>query len=314
MTTLLYEPSSTPTTNPAARLRTEMLAMRLSFNWFGTRKSLSPAQKAIAAESFGAEGDYLSAGKKLINTKDERFKAVSSVRSRAVACFKGQSLPFPEPGVRLLRHDDLGSVTVQLTTLKQELDEAVTRLNEHYEELKSAARRRLGDLYCEGDYPETLAGLFDVTWDFPSVEPPPYLQQLSPELYRQECRRVQARFDEAVGLAEAAFLDELAKLVDHLAERLSGQQDGRPKVFRDSAVTNLTEFFERFRSLNVNSNAELDELVERANRLMQGVEPQDLRDSGDLREHVTSQLAGLQSSLDGLLVDRPRRNIQRRPR
>ena len=32
-----------------------------------------------------------------------------------------------------------------------------------------------------------------------------------------------------------------------------------------------------------------------------------------LRQRVVSQLAGVQSSLDGLLVDRPRRNILRRP-
>jgi len=50
------------------------------------------------------------------------------------------------------------------------------------------------------------------------VEPPDYLQQLNPELYQQECQRVQQRFDEAVRLAEEAFTAELAKLVSHLTE------------------------------------------------------------------------------------------------
>ena len=44
MTTLLDQP--TTTTTPAERLRTTMAAMRLSFTWFGTRKTLSPDQKA----------------------------------------------------------------------------------------------------------------------------------------------------------------------------------------------------------------------------------------------------------------------------
>ena len=84
--------------------------------------------------------------------------------------------------------------------------------------------------------------------------------------------------DEAVQLAEQAFLDELAKLVEHLGERLNGETDGKPKVFRDTAVTNLTEFFERFRALSVHSNDQLDDLVQRAQRLMNGVEPtEDLR-------------------------------------
>ena len=51
------------------------------------------------------------------------------------------------------------------------------------------------------------------------------------------------RFDEAVRLTEAAFTEELAKLVDHLAEKISGTDDGKPKVFRDSAVENMQQFF-----------------------------------------------------------------------
>ena len=72
---------------------------------------------------------------------------------------------------------------------------------------------------------------------------------------------------------------ELAKLMSHLAERLSGTEDGKPKIFRDSAIGNLSEFFERFRELNVRSNADLDRLVADCQRIVRGVEPQDLRDS-----------------------------------
>ena len=114
-------------------------------------------------------------------------------------------------------------------------------------------------------------------FEFPSVEPPDYLQQLNPQLYDEECQRVQARFSEAVRLAEEAFTAELARLVSHLTERLSGQEDGKPKVFRDSAVENLTEFFGRFRSLNVRSNEQLDRLVADAQRVIRGVGPADLR-------------------------------------
>jgi hypothetical protein len=162
------------------------------------------------------------------------------------------------------------------------------------------------------DYPATLAGLFAIEHDFPSVEPPPYLRQLSPELYRQECQRVQARFDEAVRLAEQAFIEELSKLIDHLTERLTGQEDGRPKVFRDTVVNNLNDFFERFRTLNICSNDQLDEVVHQAKRILQGVDSQQLRDYQWLRQYTSNRMSTVQAQLDQLMVDRPRRNILRR--
>ena len=314
MTSVLDELGSHASTEASDRLRLTMVAARLSFNWLGVRKSLSSSQKDQAANSFGAEGKFLSAGKKLLDTGHPAFKAVTAIRSRAVAYWKGISLPFPEPGIRLIPQNGIEDFSERMSCFREELDEAVSGLNEHYDELRYAARERLGDLFDSSDYPATLVGMFAIENDFPSVEPPPYLRQLSPELYQQECQRVQSRFDEAVQLAEQAFVEELARLVDHLTERLSGSGDGKPKVFRDSAVTNMTEFFERFRSLNVRSNEQLDELVGNAQRVVQGVEPQQLRNSQALRQTISTQMAAVQAGLDQLLVDRPRRNIQRRPR
>ena len=301
-------------TDPIVRLRSTMCATRISFEWFGTRKSLTRDQKTQAAESFGAEGTFLSAGKKLLDTGHPRFRAVNAVRQRVRSYWTSISLPFPEPGIRLLRQDALTAFQEQMHQFTEELNEAVSQLDEQYLSLKSAARERLGSLFNDDDYPITLIGLFEVSWDFPSVEPPDYLRQLNPELYEQECQRVQSRFEEAVRLAEDAFLGELSQLVSHLTDRLSGQADGRPKVFRDSAIGNLHEFFERFRSLNVRSNEQLDVLVAQCQGIVQGIQPQELRKRDTLRQQVASELSGVQAALDGLLIDRPRRQIIRTPR
>ena len=304
-------PEAASARSPSARLRTTMAAVRLSFTWLGVRKSLTPAQKALAAESFGAEGDYLSAGKKLLDTKHPAFRSVTAIRGRVQSVSRGMTLPFPEPGVRLLRRDQIEQFDALMTDLRAELANEVANLDAHFAELKATARHRLGSLFNADDYPGSLIGLFGMEWDFPSVEPPSYLQQLSPELYEQEKQRIAARFDEAVTLAEQAFAEELAKLVAHLTERLSGAEDGRPKVFRDSAITNLGEFFERFKTLNIRSNEDLDNLVIQAQRVVRGVVPQTLRDDRTIRERVASQLGAVQTSLSGLMVDRPRRRILR---
>ena len=181
-------------------------------------------------------------------------------------------------------------------------------------ELVDQARERLGNLFDAGDYAPNLSDLFGLERDYPSCEPPSYLRSLSPQLYEAECQRMQSRFNDAVQMAEQAFADELSQLVSHLAERLSGDDDGSPKVFRDSAVTNLTEFFERFQRLNIRSDEQLDQLVEEARGVVGGLGPQDLRDQPAFRQHVANELTRVEASLEGWMVNRPRRNILRRPR
>lgn len=298
-------------TTAAQRLRANFAAVRVSFTWFGVRKSLNTEQKAQAAEQFGAEGQYLSAAKKLLDNKHEAFQLVTGVRSQIISFWKGMSLPYPDPGVRLIRLHDVERFNVRMTAFRQELTAAVANLDQHFEQLKSTARDRLGRLYNGADYPPTLRGLFGVEFDFPSVEPPEYLLRLNPDLFAQERNRIAARFDEAVKLAEEAFAFEFGKLVSHLTERLTADPAGERKIFRDTAITNLTEFFQRFTTLNVRSNADLDRLVETAQQVLKGVDPNAVRNNPSLRQQITTQLSSVQAHLDGLLVDQPRRRILR---
>ncbi len=310
----LLEPTTERSDHAADTLRASVAAVRLSFTWLGVRRTLSHEQRSQAADTFGAEEDYVSAAKKLLDTSHPAYRAVTAVRSKIVNLWRDRSLPYPEPGIRLIRQTDVAQFTDELASLRDLLANRVDELDQCYSELKAAASQRLGQLYNSADYPPSLDGMFGVSYDFPNVEPPEYLARLCPRLYEEEAARVAARFEEAVGLAEQAFVEELARLVSHLTERLSGTDDGKPKVFRDSAIENLLEFFERFRRLNIRSSSQLDQLVSQVQGITRGVTPPDLRNRPPLRQQIATQLAGVQSVLDGLLVDRPRRAILRRAR
>src|ERR1700694_5993436 len=136
--TLLDRGNSRSSVSPAQWLRDQTAAVRVSFTWMGVRKTLTPEQKNQAAESFGAEGDFLSARKKLLDTKHAAYKAVTAVRGKGVAYWKSLTLPFPEPGVRLIRQHEVERFNQQMTDFRTELEDAVTTLNQHFEELKTA--------------------------------------------------------------------------------------------------------------------------------------------------------------------------------
>ena len=180
MTTLLDHPDHRTSVSPAQWLRETTAAVRVSFTWFGVRKALTNEQKIQAAEPFGAEGEFLTARKKLLDTKHAAYKEVTGVRGKVSTYWRSLTVPFPEPGIRLIRQHEVEGFTQQMAAYRSELDVAVAKLDEHYAELKVAARRRLGDLFDANDYPATLRGLFGVDCDFPNVEPPDYLMQLNP--------------------------------------------------------------------------------------------------------------------------------------
>ena len=297
--------------SPAQRLRRLAAAVRVHFTWWGVHKTLSNQQKEEVGAAYAADTRFLTAGKKILDVRHEAFRRLTSLRTRIIQYWRGLTLPYVEPGVRLIRQADIEVFVHTLQGFREELTQAEVELNAVYEQIQADAQRRLGRLYNPADYPPEVRNLFAVEWDFPSVEPPAYLLRIAPEVYQHEQDRVVQRFEQAVQLAEQAFVGEFARLVSHLSERLSDSPEGTRKVFRDSAITNLMEFFQRFGDLNVRSNAQLDELVAQAQRVVQGVVPQQLRDSEGLRQHVATQLAGVQSVLDGLLVDRPRRSMVR---
>ena len=78
--TLLDEPVTHESTTAAGRLRTTMAAIRVSMSWFGTRKTLTVEQRVEAAEPFGTDARFLSAGKRLLDTSHPPYKAVTVVR------------------------------------------------------------------------------------------------------------------------------------------------------------------------------------------------------------------------------------------
>src|SRR6516165_10184292 len=234
--TLLDAPNvrTTSENSPAENLRISNAAVRVSVRWLGVRKTLTPEQRNQAAEPFDATGDFLSARKKLLDTKHAAYKALTAVRGKVITHWKTMTLPYPEPGLRLIKQSRIQAFDQQMADFRTELNTAVATLELSYPALQAAARQRLGSLYNANDYPATLEGLFGIDWDYPSVEPPDYLMQLNPEIYERERSRVAARFEEAVELAEQAFLSEFAKLVSHLTERLGSEENGDRKIFRDT--------------------------------------------------------------------------------
>lgn len=286
------------------------MAVRLDRSQFGSSRKVNSEQKDQIAGLFDAESDRLSAGKKLLNKRHPAYLQVTALLNRAREVWITSTLPYPEAGMRLIRRSAVEDFVAKMQTIRAQLQAAVSELEAVYQsELIPDARQRLGRLFNASDYPLELRGEFDVQWSFASVDPPEYLRNISPKLYEAEQERVRARFSEAVALAEQAFMEEFAKAVANLTERLTPGPDGKAKVFRDSAIGNLDEFFSRFSALNIGSNPDLDALVEQAKNSIKGVDAGILRTDVSARDEIRAAMQEMTKQLDAMQIDRPKRKI-----
>lgn len=297
--------------NTAREMRQNMGAVKLSFSWLGTQRKLSDAQTKQAADMFSASTDLVTASKRLIDTTHPAYKAATAIKSQAAAFWRGITLPYPQEGVRLIRQSDIATFEERMNEFKAQLSAAVTNMQLEYEAIKEKAREKLGSLYNPADYPETLEGVFAISWEYPPIDPPQYLLNFNPQLYAQEQSRVQQRFEDAVTMAENAFAEELSSLISHLIERLTDEPDGKKKKFQASTIENFKEFYQNFRRMNVRSNANLETLITQANNLVAGITPNELRQSTELQQSLRTQMSALQTSLDAVIHDAPRRRILR---
>lgn len=295
--------------NAAQTLRSEVAACRLSFTWFGTKKSLTKEQLKRAAEVFGADDDNLSGSSKIINTKHPAFKVLTSIKGRANADWRFSTMPYVEDGIRLCKRSEMGNIQSRVTGYRGELREAVYDLQiHHYENLLEQAKHDRGELYDRSHYPETLEGQFDMEIDFPSFEPPPWMETYAPALYAQQQALVAAKMEQSVVLWEQEVVSQVHKLVTHFAEICTDGPEGKKRL-HSTAVTNLHEAVKRFKDMNIGSDAQLDAIMEQINGTLGGTTIKDIKDGAALRAELAQTMSKIGEHLESRIVTPPRRRI-----
>lgn len=178
-----------------------------------------------------------------------------------------------------------------------------------YPALAEAAADRLGSLYNPADYPavDDVRQAFKQRTSMMAFVVPDRLRTLNPDLFRRERERFEATWREAADEIRTGLRAMFADLVTHMADRLTPDPDGKKKVFRDTLVTNLTEFLDTFAARNVTDDQELDRLVGHMRDLTRGVDPELLRGDDTLRDHVGTQCAAIKAQLDSMIETRTRK-------
>jgi hypothetical protein len=236
---------------------------------------------------------------------------VDSAELKAITRFDGEirrflyniCLPF-EIGIHLLPITALEAVEHRLRQFAEDRRQLVHAFLSAYPSLCQDAGRRLRGLYNPADYPplDEVAREFGFSWQYVSFGVPDQLKGISREVWEQEREKAALRMAEASAEIQVVLRESMAKLVQHMADRLKEGPDGKPLRFKETTVSNLVEFLTNFEFRNVTDDNELQSLVAQARELIQGVNADDLRTTGDMRTKVQMGMSELAGQLDTLLM------------
>lgn len=278
--------------------------------------------RKVASEDFDAtdktvDKTMLNASKKLIEC--DEFKAIGTINGKIKGYLQRHSIPTalgPFESLYMVPRKYFMPIMEYLREMKDgERMKAIEAFLAVYDKAKDEAKKKLGPLYEESDYPskdELRAGFYMniIPMDFTT---PGLIKTINEQMF-EECRiGLDARFQEAAENMRLLQRETMRKLVTHLTERLTGTgTDGKPKVFRESAVTHVTEFTTAFKDLDVTDDIQLTALVEQTNKLLAGVDIEALRKPDEYRVQMGKDLAKVTTALDALMVTKVSRKIRLR--
>ncbi len=211
-------------------------------------------------------------------------------------------------GVYLIAVEAVDDVDEALIQFGKDRSVLVSKFLTEYTALIEQSKKDLNGLFNEADYPSAAAmeSKFGIDVKYLTFGVPEALADVAPEIFKREKsaaqQRIRDQVEEIVLLMRASF----KQLVDHMIDRLTPGEDGKPKVFHDSMVKNFGQYLETFKSRNIADDVELSSLVTQAQAIMAGVDTKVLKSQKDVREYGAKSMTTIKASLDTLVTDKGR--------
>jgi hypothetical protein len=297
-------------------MTTNTISEPLPISRFAKRRSVELQDKvALLLLTFGAPGNertvrnkdsvlrtnadtsQLHVGKRLLECDEYRAISIHDGHIRDYVARIALPSPF-KAGTYVIPVSMLNIVDDKLTSLAVERAALVDQFIDVYEQAKTVARSKLGELYNEGDYltPAGLRSAYRLVWQYVTLAPPESMRSLNAEIFERERERLQAQWDDAIDTMRDALRAGMQELVDDLVGRLS---DGDRKFKPTKLLDRFNEFLTTFDARNVTDDADLAELAAQARQLLAGVDSENIKQA-DVKTQILDGFKTAKAKLDEL--------------
>jgi hypothetical protein len=293
-------------TATTARIQNDAVILYLSIGRLRTRRKIAAGhvQSDIDPEMLHVSKDILEAPElAAIGQHDNELKAW--IRARCLPS------PFTRKGIALLPVRLIEDVMAKIDQNQAERLPLIDAFCLAYELRKAQAREKLHSAYDETDYPpiEAVRRTFTFECQLWELSTPGQMQSINRDLYQRELVKMNNMWAEASAMVTNVLLQEFRKLTDHLSDRLQPGPDGKAKRLHDTTLTNLTQWLDLFQARNLTDDADLVATVQRARAIIHNITPEQVRETGTLRNQLASDFADITKALDEQIVNAPIRAI-----
>ena len=306
--------------SPVAKpLREKALLVRLEVSaWSGRKVDREVSRDVIARAEASKDSGVFT--KRLL--PKEALEALQSAGTAARAAHYLFTMPWDDRGTRLLPVALFPRYQATLDDCIAKHAEAKKLFLHQYEQNIEDARSKLGTLFNANEYPSRGELGDRISIDY-LVEPIPDSAHFVVDIGAEEAERIKKglthTIESRINGTVVSLFQRVAEMVQLCSFRLDEDDDGKPRVFRDSMVENLRELAGMLGDLNLTENDALTSVSAQLSAALTDVQPNNLRVKhkdfdADKHQRVRATVNSMAAAMAGVLRRRQRRgrivNIQ----
>lgn len=270
--------------------------------WMGSRMLDQEVMKQIG------QSDWLKGRKFLVNP--ELLGPIKTAVHQARNTVNRYALPFPITSLSLIPKESLTAADEELKEHEERFWVKVNAFEDTYDLAREEARNVLGDLFNEDDYPQDVSKRFSFEWRFLTLDLPKKSKILSPEIYKREKEKFESMMKETRQMATEALAVELGDIVQDLITRLNGNGNGKGKSINSAMLNKMRGFLDAFEIRNVFDDSKLNDVVQQANTMIQGISPYGIKYNEVMKQRIVTAMGDIKETVQTIIQDLPRRRLR----
>lgn len=213
--------------------------------------------------------------------------------------FAKNTLPWGVDGTRILPSANYLQFMQDFRREKSEWQSLVNNFLDNYEYLVAEAKRWLGDLYDEKDYPskDTITGKFNMDMGIYPVPSNDFRVELSSDELTRIQEDLEARMTSVQQEAMNDCWHRLYKHVEHITEKLSDPKN----IFRDSMIDNARETCDLLTRLNISDDPNLEAMRKQVESKLLDFHPDTLRNDLDVRQDTAAEARKIMDAMGAFM-------------